>query len=174
MKTIEDYIVTIPDFPQPGIMFRDVTSVVQDPEGLRLSIDGLAGLLEGVDFDIIVGTESRGFVFGMPLAYKLGKGFVMARKGGKLPRETVSRSYDLEYGTATVEIHKDAIKPGQRVVVVDDLIATGGSSEATCRLVEELGGTVAKVIFLIELKGLNGREMLKDYDVASLHSYEGD
>ena len=174
MKTIEDYIVTIPDFPQPGIMFRDVTSVVQDPEGLRLSIDGLAGLLEGVDFDIIVGTESRGFVFGMPLAYKLGKGFVMARKGGKLPRETVSRSYDLEYGTATVEIHKDAIKPGQRVVVVDDLIATGGSSEATCRLVEELGGTVAKVIFLIELKGLNGREKLKDYDVASLHSYEGD
>ena len=173
MKTIDDYIVTIPDFPQPGIMFRDVTSVVQDPEGLRLSIDGLAGLLEGVDFDVIVGTESRGFVFGMPLAYKLGKGFVMARKEGKLPRETVSRSYDLEYGTATVEIHKDAIKPGQRAVIVDDLIATGGSSEATCRLVEELGGTVAKVIFLIELKGLNGREKLKDYDVASLQAYEG-
>lgn len=173
MKTIDDYIVSIPDFPAPGILFRDVTSVVQDPDGLQLAIDEMSKLLEGVDFDVIAGTESRGFVFGMPIAYKLGKGFVMVRKKGKLPRETVSRSYELEYGTDSIEVHKDAIKPGQRVVIVDDLIATGGSSEAACKLVEDLGGVVAKVIFLIELKGLNGREKLKGYDVASVIAYEG-
>ena len=173
MKTIDDYIVSIPDFPAPGILFRDVTSVVQDPDGLQLAIDEMCGLLDGVDFDLIAGTESRGFVFGMPIAYKLGKGFVMVRKKGKLPRETVSRSYALEYGTDSIEVHKDAIKPGQRVVIVDDLIATGGSAEAACKLVEDLGGVVAKVIFLIELKGLNGRKKLAGYDVSSVIAYEG-
>lgn len=173
MKKVEDFVKSIPDFPEPGIIFRDVTSVVQDPEGLALAVDGLADLLKDVDFDVIAGPESRGFVFGMPVAYKLGKGFVMVRKKGKLPRETVSRSYSLEYGTAEIEIHKDAIQPGQRVVIIDDLIATGGSAEAACKLVEDLGGTVVKVIFLMELAGLKGRERLKDYDVGSVIVYEG-
>lgn len=173
MKKVEDYVKSIPDFPEPGIIFRDVTSVIQDPDGLKLAIDGLVKLLDGVEFDLIAGPESRGFIFGMPVAYLLGKGFVMVRKKGKLPRETVSRSYDLEYGKATIEIHKDAVQPGQRVVLVDDLIATGGSAEAACKLIEELGGTVVKVIFLIELAGLKGREKLKDYDVESLITYEG-
>ena len=173
MKKVEDYVKSIPDFPEPGIIFRDVTSVVQDPDGLRLAIDGMKELLAGVDFDLIAGPESRGFIFGMPLAYELGKGFIMVRKKGKLPRETISRSYALEYGTAEVEIHKDAIQAGQRVVVVDDLIATGGSAEAACKLVEDLGGKVVKVIFLMELAGLKGREKLKDYDVGSVIVYEG-
>ena len=173
MKKVEDYVRTIPDFPEPGIIFRDVTSVVQDPDGLKLAIDGLVGFLDGLDFDLIAGTESRGFIFGMPVAYLLNKGFVMVRKKGKLPRETVSRSYALEYGTATIEIHKDAIQPGQRVVLVDDLIATGGSAEAACKLIEELGGTVVKAVFLMELAGLKGREKLKGYDVDSLIIYDG-
>ena len=173
MKKVEDYVKSIPDFPEPGIIFRDVTSVIQDPDGLKLAVDGLVKLLDGVEFDLIAGPESRGFIFGMPVAYLLGKGFVMVRKKGKLPRETVSRSYDLEYGTATIEIHKDAVQPGQRVVLVDDLIATGGSAEAACKLIEELGGTVVKAVFLMELAGLKGREKLKDYDVASLITYEG-
>ena len=173
MKTVDDYVKSIPDFPEPGIIFRDVTSVVQDPDGLRLAIDELIRKLDGVDFDVVAGLESRGFVFGMPVAYALGKGFVMVRKKGKLPRETVSRSYDLEYGSASIEIHRDAILPGQRVVVIDDLIATGGSAEAACKLVEELGGTVVKVLFLMELAGLKGREKLKDYDVDSVVVYEG-
>jgi adenine phosphoribosyltransferase len=173
MKKVEDYVKSIPDFPEPGIIFRDVTSVIQDPDGLKLAVDGLVKLLDGVEFDLIAGPESRGFIFGMPVAYLLGKGFVMVRKKGKLPRETVSRSYDLEYGTATIEIHKDAVQPGQRVVLVDDLIATGGSAEAACKLIEELGGTVVKTVFLMELAGLKGREKLKDYDVASLITYEG-
>lgn len=173
MKKVEDYVVTIPDFPAPGIMFRDVTSVVQNPDGLKLAVDGLLELLDGVDFDVIAGPESRGFIFGMPIAYALGKGFIMIRKKGKLPRETISQSYELEYGTAEIEVHKDAIKPGQKVVVIDDLIATGGSAEAACKLVEALGGEVVKVIFLMELAGLNGRERLKDYDVGSVIVYEG-
>ena len=173
MKKVDDYVKSIPDFPEPGIIFRDVTSVVQDPDGLKLSIDELIRRLDGVDFDVVAGLESRGFVFGMPVAYALGKGFVMVRKKGKLPRETVSRSYDLEYGSASIEIHRDAILPGQRVVVIDDLIATGGSAEAACKLVEELGGTVVKVLFLIELAGLKGREKLQDYDVESVIVYEG-
>ena len=123
MKKVDDYVKSIPDFPEPGIIFRDVTSVVQDPDGLKLSIDELIRRLDGVDFDVVAGLESRGFVFGMPVAYALGKGFVMVRKKGKLPRETVSRSYDLEYGSASIEIHRDAILPGQRVVVIDALIA---------------------------------------------------
>ena len=173
MKKVEDYVRTIPDFPEPGIMFRDVTSVLQDPEGLKLSIDEMIKKLDGVEFDVIAGAESRGFIFGVPVAYELGKAFVPVRKKGKLPCETVSAEYALEYGTACIEIHKDAIKPGQKVVVVDDLIATGGTIEAAIKLIEELGGEVVKVLFLIELAGLNGREKLAGYDVESVITYEG-
>ncbi|MCR4690798.1 MAG: adenine phosphoribosyltransferase [Lachnospiraceae bacterium] len=173
MKKIEDYVRAIPDFPEPGIIFRDVTSVIGDADGLKLAIDGMMEKLEGVDFDVVVGTESRGFMFGVPIAYELHKAFVPVRKKGKLPLETIEQSYDLEYGSATVEMHKDSIKPGQKVVVVDDLIATGGTIEASIKMIEELGGEVVKVIFLMELAGLNGREKLKGYDVESVITYEG-
>lgn len=173
MKKVEDYVRSIPDFPEEGIIFRDVTSVLQDAEGLKLAIDSMIGLLEGVEFDVIVGTESRGFIFGVPIAYALGKPFVPARKKGKLPCETISVAYDLEYGQAEVEMHKDAICPGQKVVLVDDLIATGGTIEACVRMVEELGGEVVKIVFLMELAGLKGREKLGKYDVASVITYEG-
>ena len=173
MKKIEDYVVTIPDFPEPGIMFRDVTSVLQDADGLVLAIDELMKALEGVEFDVIAGAESRGFIFGMPLAYNLHKPFIPIRKKGKLPRETVSVSYALEYGTAEIEIHKDAIKPGQKVVLIDDLMATGGTAKAMIELVESLGGVVVKNLFLMELAGLNGREQLEGYDMSSVIVYEG-
>lgn len=173
MKKVEDYIRTIPDYPEPGVMFRDVTSILQDADGLKLAIDSMIALLDGVEFDVIAGAESRGFIFGMPIAYALGKPFVLVRKAGKLPCETVSASYELEYGTATIEMHKDAIKPGQKVVLIDDLIATGGTIEAAAGLVEKLGGEVVKIIFLMELAGLKGREKLAKYDVASVVSFEG-
>ena len=173
MKKIEDYVISIPDFPEPGIIFRDITSVLQDPNGLQLAIDSMQKQLEGVDFDVVVGTESRGFMFGMPLAYNLHKSFVPVRKKGKLPRQTISMSYELEYGSAEIEMHSDSIKPGQKVVIVDDLIATGGTVEASIRLVEEMGGQVAKILFLMELAGLKGRAKLKGYDVASVICYEG-
>ena len=173
MKKVEDYIRTIPDFPEPGIMFRDVTSILQSAEGLKLAIDEMIRLLDGVEFDVIAGAESRGFIFGVPIAYAMGKPFVPVRKAGKLPCETVSKSYELEYGQATIEIHKDAILPGQKVVLVDDLIATGGTMEAAAELVEELGGEVVKMLFLIELSGLKGREKLAKYDVESVVAYDG-
>ena len=173
MKKIEEYVRSIPDFPEEGIIFRDITSVLQDADGLHLAIDSMQALLDGLDFDVIVGTESRGFIFGVPIAYNLHKPFVPVRKKGKLPCETISRTYDLEYGTATVEMHKDSIKPGQKVVIVDDLIATGGTIEASIAMVEALGGEVVKVIFLMELAGLKGRERLAGYDVASVIRYEG-
>ena len=173
MKELKEYIRSIPDFPEKGIIFRDVTSVLQDADALKLSIDELAKRLEGVDFDVIAGAESRGFIFGAPLAYVMHKPFVPIRKKGKLPCETVSRSYDLEYGSATIEMHKDSIKPGQKVAIIDDLIATGGTVEAAIKLVEELGGEVVKVVFLMELAGLKGRERLKGYDVASVICYDG-
>ena len=172
-KKLEEYVVTIPDFPEPGIMFRDITSVIQDPDGLKLAVDGLVNLLKDTEYDLVVGPESRGFIFGVPVAYLTGKGFVPVRKKGKLPRQTVSQKYDLEYGQAEIEIHKDAIRPGQKVVVVDDLIATGGSAEAAARLVEKLGGQVAKMVFVMELAGLEGRKKLEGYDVASLIVYPG-
>ena len=153
MKKIEEYVRSIPDFPEPGIIFRDVTSVIQDADGLQLAIDSMQDCLKGVDFDVITGLESRGFIFGMPIAYNLHKPFVLVRKAGKLPCETISRTYDLEYGSATIEMHKDSIKPGQKVV--------------------ELGGIVVKVVFLMELAGLKGRERLKGYDVASVICYDG-
>lgn len=173
MKKIEEYVKSIPDFPEKGIIFRDVTSVLQDADGLHLAIDEIQKRLEGVDFDVIAGTESRGFIFGMPVAYNMHKPFVLVRKKGKLPRETVSMEYDLEYGSATIEMHKDAVQPGQKVVLIDDLIATGGTIEAAAKLVEQLGGEVVKIVFLMELAGLNGREKLKKYDVDSVIRYEG-
>ena len=154
MKKLEEYVRSIPDFPEPGIIFRDVTSVLQDADGLQLAIDSMQDCLEGEEFDVITGLESRGFIFGCPVSSELKIGFVPVRKPGKLPRETVSRTYELEYGSATIEMHKDSIKPGQKVVIVDDLIATGGSVEAAIKLVEELGGEVVKVVFLMELAGL--------------------
>ena len=172
-KKLEEYVITIPDFPEPGIMFRDITSVIQDPDGLKLAVDGLAGLLKDTEYDLIVGPESRGFIFGVPVAYLQHKGFVPVRKKGKLPRETVSQKYDLEYGQAEIEIHVDAVKPGQKVVIVDDLIATGGSAEAAAKLVEQLGGEVVKIIFVMELAGLEGRKKLAGYDVESLIVYPG-
>lgn len=173
MKKMEDYVRTIPDFPEKGIMFRDITSVLQDADGLKLAIDEMQKLLEGVDFDVIAGAESRGFILGTPIAYNLHKPFVLVRKKGKLPCETIEETYDLEYGTATVEMHKDAIKPGQKVVIVDDLIATGGTIEAACKLVERLGGEVVKIVFLLELAGLEGRKKLQKYDVQTVISYPG-
>ena len=172
-KTIADYVVSIPDFPEKGIIFRDITSVLQDAEGFQLAVEKMAELLENVDFDVIAGTESRGFIFGAPIAYKLKKPFVPVRKKCKLPRETVSKTYALDYGTAEIEIHKDAIAPGQRVVIIDDLIATGGTVKACAELIEELGGTVEKMVFLIELSDLGGRDLLKGYDVASVIQYSG-
>ena len=173
MKKLEDYVVSIPDFPEEGVIFRDVTSILQDADGLHLAIEEIQKLLEDVEFDVVGGTESRGFIFGMPVAYNMHKSFVPVRKAGKLPRETVSMEYELEYGTATVEIHKDAIKPGQKVVLIDDLIATGGTMQAAAKLVEELGGEVVRIVFLMELAGLHGREKLKDYDVRSVICYDG-
>jgi len=173
MKKIEEYVRSIPDFPEPGIVFRDVTSVLQDKDGLRMSIEQMQAMLDGLEFDVIVGPESRGFIFGVPIAYNLNKAFVPIRKKGKLPCETISMDYDLEYGKATIEMHKDAIKPGQRVVIVDDLIATGGTIEAITKLIEMLGGEVVKIIFLMELKGLNGRDKLTGYEVDAVIQYEG-
>ena len=173
MKRIEDYVISIPDFPESGIIFRDVTSVLQDADGLRLAIDLMQEKLKGLEFDLIAGSESRGFIFGAPIAYNLHKPFIPIRKKGKLPRETVSIQYELEYGTAELEMHRGAVKPGQKVVLVDDLIATGGTNEAMIRLVEGLGGEVVKAVFLMELAGLKGRERLKEYDVDSVIIYPG-
>lgn len=172
-KKLEDYVLSIPDFPEPGIIFRDVTSVIQDPEGLKMAIDTMTDLVKDVDYNVVCGAESRGFIFGAPIAYNQNKSFVLIRKKGKLPRETVEQSYDLEYGSATIEMHKDSIKPGDKVLLVDDLIATGGTTEAMIKLVESLGGEVVGIVFLIELAGLNGRDKLKGYRVESAICYEG-
>lgn len=173
VKKIEEYVRTIPDFPEPGILFRDVTSVVRDPEGFRLAVDSMAELIGDTPYDLIVGAESRGFLFGAPIAYRQQKGIVLARKKGKLPCETIEESYELEYGTASLEMHAGDIRPGQKVVIVDDLIATGGTVEAIARMVERLGGEVVKIVFLMELAGLEGRKRLARYDVASVISYPG-
>ena len=172
MKKLEEYVRSIPDFPEPGVIFRDVTSILQDADGLNLAIDSMQSYLKDMDLDVIVGLESRGFMFGVPLAYNLHKAFVPVRKKGKLPCETISQTYDLEYGSEEIEIHKDAIRPGQKVAVVDDLIATGGTVEAAVKLIERLGGEVVKIVFLMELEGLNGREKLEGYNVDSVIRYE--
>lgn len=172
-RTIEEYVRSIVDFPEPGIIFRDVTSILEDADGLHLAIDLLQEKVEDLDFDIVVGPESRGFIFGVPVAYNLHKAFVPVRKKGKLPCETVSMEYDLEYGSAVIEMHKNSIKPGQRVVIIDDLMATGGTIEAIIKLVESLGGVVAKIVFLMELEGLEGRKKLDGYDVETVIAYPG-
>ncbi len=173
MKKLEEYVRAIPDFPEPGIIFRDVTSVLQDADGLRLAIDTMQDLVKDLDYDVVVGAESRGFIFGTPIAYNNHKPFVLIRKKGKLPRETVSVDYDLEYGKATIEMHRDSIKPGQKVLVVDDLIATGGTTEAMINLIESLGGEVVGVVVLMELAGLKGRDRLAGYRLDSAIIYEG-
>ena len=173
MKKLEEYVRSIPDFPEEGIIFRDVTSVLGDADGLHLAVDTMQGLVSDLEFDVVVGPESRGFIFGMPIAYNLRKPFVLIRKKGKLPCETVSIDYDLEYGKATIEMHKDSIKPGQKVLIVDDLIATGGTTEAMIKLIESLGGEVVGVVVMIELAGLNGRDKIKDYRLDAAITYEG-
>ena len=173
MKRIEDYVISNPDFPEPGIIFRDITGILRDADGLKLSIDKIQEMLEGVEFDAVLGLESRGFIFGMPIAYNLHKAFIPVRKKGKLPRETVSAKYDLEYGTAEIEIHKEDLRPGMKVVIIDDLIATGGTVEAAVKLAESLGAEVVKIAFVMELAGLKGRERLAGYDVESVITYEG-
>lgn len=173
MKKLEEYVRSIPNFPEEGIIFRDITSVLQDKDSLKMAIDEIQKQLEDIDFDLVLGPESRGFIFGVPVAYNMNKGFIPVRKKGKLPCETVAMEYDLEYGTAIIEMHKDAIKPGQKVVIIDDLIATGGTIEAITKLVESLGGEVVKIVFLMELEGLKGRDKLQNYDIASVIRYEG-
>ena len=173
MKKLEEYVRSIPDFPEPGIIFRDVTSILQDADGLHMAVDSLIDMVKDLDYDLVIGPESRGFIFGVPVAYAAHKGFVPVRKKGKLPCKTVSMKYDLEYGSAEVEMHEDSIKPGQKVVIIDDLIATGGTMEAICKLIESLGGEVVRICFVMELAGLEGRKKLKDYPVESLIVYEG-
>lgn len=174
MNELKDYIKSIEDFPKKGIVFRDVTSVLEDRNALKLAIDSIQKLISDIDFDIILAPESRGFIFGMPIAYNLNKAFVPVRKKGKLPRETISQEYSLEYGTATLEIHKDSIQKGNRVVIIDDLIATGGTIEAMIKLVESLGGKVVGVCSLIELVDLGARKLLSDIDIKSCVTYKGE
>lgn len=173
MHQVEKYIRSIPDFPEPGIIFRDITTVMQDKEGLQLAVTAMKEKIQNIDFDVIVGLEARGFMFGTPIAYDMEKAFVPVRKKGKLPCETITETYELEYGSAEIEIHTDAIKPGQKVIIVDDLIATGGTVAAAIKLVERLGGEVAGCVFLVELAGLKGREVLSGYNVESVIIYEG-
>ncbi len=173
MKKLEEYVRSIPDFPEEGIIFRDVTSVLQDAEGLHLAIETMQDKIKDLDYDVVAGPESRGFIFGTPIAYNNHKPFVLIRKKGKLPCETVEMTYDLEYGKATIEMHKDSVKPGQKVLIVDDLIATGGTTEAMIKLIESLGGEVVGVVVLIELAGLKGREKIGEYRLEAAISYPG-
>ena len=168
---LKDKIRSIENFPQEGVLFRDITTLLKDAEGMKEAIDQMTAKLEGVDFDLVLGPESRGFIFGMPVAYNMGNGFVPVRKAGKLPAEVVSKEYALEYGTATIEMHKDAIQPGQKVVIVDDLMATGGTAKAIVEMVEEMGAEVAAMLFLIELDFLEGRKVLPDYKIESVIHY---
>ena len=166
------YIATIPDFPKEGILFRDITPLMSDGEAFRQATDEIQKFAEKVDAEVIAGPESRGFIFGCPVATNMHIGFVPVRKPGKLPRETISYKYDLEYGSNELHMHKDSIKKGQRVLIVDDLLATGGTVKATIKMIEELGGIVVGCAFLIELTGLKGREALEGYEVFTLMSYE--
>lgn len=173
MRDLDSYVRSIPDFPEEGVIFRDITSVLQDADGFKLAIDKMQEKIEDLDYDVIVGAESRGFIFGAAFAYNQHKPLALIRKKGKLPCETISQEYALEYGTATIEIHKDAIKPGQKVLLVDDLLATGGTVQAMAKLVERLGGEVAGVLVMIELAGLKGRELLSKYRVEAALTYDG-
>ncbi len=171
LDQLKSHIREIPDFPEKGILFRDITTLLKDPNALRESIVHLNRAVYGIPFDYVVAPESRGFIFGMPVAYEMDKGFIPVRKKGKLPAETIAKEYDLEYGKATIEIHKDALKPGDKVVIVDDLLATGGTAKAMIELVEAVGAEVSALAFLIELDFLNGRECLKNYNVKTLLHY---
>ncbi len=174
MKNLDNYVKAIPDFPKAGVLFRDVTGILESPDGFQLVLDRTTGLLADCEFDLVAAPESRGFVFGAAIADRFRTAFVPIRKPGKLPRRTISETYKLEYGEATLHMHADAIRPGQRVVIVDDLLATGGTARASARLVERLGGVVVKMVFPIELAGFAAREnALKDYDVAALVKYDG-
>ncbi len=168
---LQSHIAAVPDFPKPGILFRDITPLVAHPPALQAAVDQLAEQLAGVEFDRIAAIESRGFVFGAPLSLALGKGLILVRKAGKLPRQTVAETYDLEYGTATIEVHGDAIATGEKVVILDDLIATGGTAAAAGNLVRRCGAKVAAYLFVIELEGLAGRKLLSDAPVFSLVRY---
>ena len=168
---LKKFVRDIPDFPIPGILFRDITTVLKDPASLTGAVDAMVGLLDKLEFDAILGPESRGFIFGMPMAYKLGKGFVPVRKAGKLPGEVARKEYALEYGTAAIEIHRDAIIPGRKYIIADDLLATGGTAKATAELISEMGGEVVSALFFIELAGLKGRDVLAGYDVRSVLVY---
>ena len=175
MKKVEDYIKTIPDYPQPGIMFRDITTILSDKDGFKLAVDILVEALKDVDFDLVLGSESRGFIFGAPVAYAMNKGFILVRKKGKLPRETISQDYDLEYGKNTLEICKGSLKKGDNVLLLDDLLATGGTVNAAIKLVERLGAKVVGCAFLIELVDLKGRENIgPNYPILALLEYEGE
>lgn len=162
----------INDFPKEGISFKDVTTLLQDKDALKYTIDKIAEYLKDKNIDVVVGPEARGFLFGVPVAYAIGAGFVPVRKKGKLPYETISVNYDLEYGSDELEIHKDAIKPGQRVAIVDDLLATGGTIGSVAKLVEQIGGEVVTANFVIELTELNGKSKLEGYDIMSLVEYD--
>ena len=168
---LKQIIRTIPDFPEKGVLFRDITTVLKNPAALRQAVDDIAANIRNVDADLIIGPESRGFIFGVPVAYRLEKGFIPVRKAGKLPYVTVSKSYDLEYASASMEMHIDAISKGQRVAIVDDLLATGGTSKALAELIEDMGGVVAHMAFLIELMPLGGRKLLEGYDTSSIIQY---
>lgn len=168
---LKKYIAEIQDFPKEGILFRDITPLMNDGKAFNHANKLIEEYASKLNIDVIVGPESRGFIFGCPVASNMGVGFVPVRKPGKLPRETISYKYDLEYGSNELHMHKDAIKKGQRVLFVDDLLATGGTVQATLKMVEELGGEVCGCAFLIELEDLNGRELLKNYDVLSLIKY---
>ncbi len=168
---LKNLIRDVHDFPKEGIVFKDITTILQDADGLKESVDQMQARLEGLDFDYVIGPESRGFIFGVPIAYNMNKGFLPVRKAGKLPYKTKSRTYDLEYGSATIEMHIDAIKPGDKVVIVDDLLATGGTSEAMVQLIEDLGGIIVKMVFLIELSFLPGAKKLEKYDVEAVIKY---
>lgn len=171
MMNLKDVMRSIEDFPQKGVIFRDITPILHDPKTLREAVRQMQDGIGTSDFDLILGPESRGFIFGVPIAYNLEKGFVPVRKAGKLPYKTVAKTYDLEYGQATIEIHVDAIQPGDKVVIVDDLLATGGTTKAMIELVESMGGQVVKLVYLIELEFLKGRELLKGYDIHSAIQY---
>lgn len=174
MKTVKDYIRTIPDFPKKGIQFRDITTLIDDADGLQLAVDTMCDLVKDLDFDVIAAAEARGFIFGAPMAYKTHKPLVLIRKKGKLPGMTVSQSYDLEYGSAEICMHTDSFKPGARVLIVDDLLATGGTIEAMIKLVKQLNGVIAGVCVLVELPALGGRQKIASYRVESAVSFDGE
>ena len=174
MSDLSSHIRTVPDFPKPGIGFKDITTLLKDGNALCKSVDEMAAMFSGKKIDKIVGIESRGFIFGTALAYKWKVGFILVRKPGKLPAETISQEYELEYGTDKIEIHKDAISPGDKILIIDDLLATGGTAAATVELIKKLGGDIQGIGFLIELTFLNGRQKLGGYEVISLIEYDSE